>query len=590
MHRTLEQRGFWRAMALVILLLLPVIYLLALVSKYGVDVPYADEFTFAPLLVKAHEHALTWADLFRQHNEHRYFFPRLILIAFAWMARGDLRAEMFFSVFLTILVSVNLWLVVRKTIPGSLGQSLVLVFLFNLLLFSPVQAENWTWGFQFPLFFCNYLFSCALLTTVSNLNIGTKFAICLILAFVATFSFGGGVLLWALTFPLALLTYREITWKSRIVWGVAWGAAGAAAIALYFFQYVKPPYHPIIAASPNPADYFFYVTTFLGAHLSRAARGEPILQAALVGSALLVLWCIAVAYAFRYRRDHDLARRMLPWFALGGYAILNALLAAVARIGFGINQALDSRYTSFSLYLSVAAVALFAILKQDLHSRTMSRRFERGVMRLETILLTAFAVFSLTAFSWGRTSMIDSQRTRLWGKGALLFSNVMDSGEIHDRYLMANARQARAYANMLDNIGLLHPPMIRTAEISKLNAKKNRETNGGETGFLDYVSVSGSSCKAVGWAILPKTRSRPHCVVLSYEDPVRGAIAFRIADEIQNRPDVAAVLHDPAAEASGWTCHFDRSVLPAGDLLLRAWAFDANRGILYPLGTPKSLP
>jgi hypothetical protein len=62
-----------------------------------------------------------------------------------------------------------------------------------------------------------------------------------------------------------------------------------------------------------------------------------------------------------------------------------------------------------------------------------------------------------------------------------------------------------------------------------------------------------------------------------------------MADEIQNRPDVAAARHNPAAEASGWICHFDRSVLPPGDVLLSAWAFDANRAILYPLGTPKIL-
>lgn len=585
MRATLKRHGPWRTVALIVLSLLPVIYLLTLVAKYAVNVPYADEFASTSLLVKAHDHAVTWFDLFQQHNEHRYFFPHLLIIAFAWLAHGDLRAEMFFSVFLTMLVSLNLWLLVRKTIPGPLSRSLLLLFLINLLLFSPVQAENWTWGFQFPLFLCNYLFSCALLAATSNLKIGKKFAICLVLAFVATFSFGGGVLLWALTFPLALLMKHEMTWKSRMTWSLVWGGAGLGAMTLYFFHYVKPPQHPSIAASANPVDYFFYVTGFLGAHLSRADRLEPIFQAVLVGSVLLALWGAAVAYAFRYRRDLDLTGRMLPWIALGGYAVLNALLAAAARIGFGVNQALDSRYTSFSLYLCVAIICLFVILKRDLYSRTESRRFD-GVMivRLETVLLTAFAVCSLTAFSWGRGFMVDCRRTRLWGKGALLFSNVMDSGEIHDKCLIANAPEARAYANMLDRIGLLHPAMIPTAEISKLNAK-----NGGEIGFLDIISMSGTSCSVIGWAVLPKTGTRPHCVVLSYEDPSRGSIAFRVSDEIRSRPDVAAVRHDPAAEASGWGCHFDRGVLPPGDLLLRAWAFDANHAILYPLGSPKIL-
>jgi hypothetical protein len=74
---------------------------------------------------------------------------------------------------------------------------------------------------------------------------------------------------------------------------------------------------------------------------------------------------------------------------------------------------------------------------------------------------------------------------------------------------------------------------------------------------------------------------------LSYEDPERGAVAFRIADEIQERQDVATFLGNQAAEMSGWICHFERSVLPPGELLLRAWAFDANQAVLYPLGTPR---
>ena len=578
------RQAFVRVIAF-LLPLLPIACLLTLMANYAVNVPYADEFTMGPLLAKAHQHTLTVADLFTQHNEHRYFFSKLLIIALAGLAHGDVRAEMYFSVLLTILTSANLWLLVRRTLSLSLGRSLVVLFLINLLLFSPVQAENWTWGFQFPLFLCNYLFTCALLAAFSNLSAATKFAICLVLAAVATFSFGGGVLLWALTFPLGVLMTTGMKWKSKTAWCVAWGAAGIAAMALYFFHYIKPAGHPSIAASANPLDYFLYVTTFLGAHLARADRSEPIFQAALVGSGLLVLWGTAVIYAIRYRRDLELRRRMLPWIVLGSYATLNGLLAAVARIGFGIHQALDSRYTSFSLYLSLAAVGLYTIFKQDFRTRSESLRFPGAVVRLETILLTAFAAFSLTAFLWGRGSMIASHRTRLWGKGALLFSNVMDSGPIHDRYLMADAGAARSAANLLDSIGLMRPPLFRTAEISQLDTKRQEKN----VGFLDYISTTGASCSVVGWAVLPSRDPRAHCVILSYDDPQRGPIAFRVSDEIYNREDVAAVLRNPAAEESGWKCHFDRSILPAGDLLVTAWALDAKHAVLYPLGTPKIL-
>lgn len=577
----------WRAVRRYLLLglaLLPAFYLFHLIDKYGVNVPYADEFTFAPTLERAHDKALTFHDLFKQHSEHRYVFSRLLFIAFANVADGNLRTEMFFSAVLAGLSALNLWSILRRTVAASIEKALLLIFLLNLLLFSPVQAENWTWGFQLVLLFTNFLFTCGLLIATSSLGLGKKFALCILFAFVATFSFGGGMLLWALTFPVALLDQQKLRWKICLAWGAAWGCAGLLTAAIYFFDYVKPSYHPAIAASRNPLDYFIYITTFLGAHLSRASRAEPLFQAAAIGTVLIAIYSAAMVYAVRHRRNHDLARRMLPWFVLGGYAILNALLAAAARIGFGVNQALDSRYTSFSLYLSVAAIGLAAILKQELRSPSRSGRVERVVLRVESVLITVFAAFSLGAFSWGSTFMAEIHRTRLWGKGALLFSNVIDSGDIHDRCLMANAPEARAYANILDRIGLLHPQMLPSAEISKLPTKDE------QAGYLDLIAVSGQSCSVRGWAIIPKTRTPAHCVVLSYQDPVQGMVAFRVADEIYNRADVAAAVDNSAAESSGWVAHFDRSLVPPGEHLLAAWAFDANRGILYPLGTPKILP
>jgi hypothetical protein len=563
--------------------LLPLVYVTALIARYGVNVPYADEFTLAPLLVKAHDHTLTLADLFAQHNEHRYLFTKLLFIAIAFLSGGNLRAEMFFSVVLTAASSLNLWILLRKTVPLSVEQRLFILFLFNLLLFSPVQAENWTWGFQFPLFFCNYLVTCGVLLAFSSIPLGRKFLFCAALAFIGSFSFGGGVLLWAVTFPAALLAENTMTWKRKAIWLGGWGAVAAACMALYFFQYVKPPYHPPIGASANPAKAYRYVAGFLGAHLSRATRLEPITQAASIGTVLLALSLGSMLYAKRRARDFSVARRMLPWFALGGYAFLSGVLAAAARIGFGVSQALDSRYTSFSLYLSIAVIALFIIVREDLRARRAGAGLPMLLVRLETILVTGLAFLSLTSYTWGRSFMLQSEGGRLRGKGALLFTNVLDSGEVHDQNLMANAPQAREFANQLDSIGLMHPPMVRTAEIAKLEQRPK------PAGFLDGITIAGKEISATGWAIIPKTSRPAFSVILTYKDPDKGEVAFRVANETYGRPDVAEALKSPAAIWSGWTARFDRAAIPPGPQLISAWAFDAKTGILYPLGTPKTI-
>src|ERR1700752_4714039 len=60
-----------RKRALFLAGLIPLILLVGWVSKYAVDVPCRDEWLMIPLLAKAHDHTLTFADLWEQHNEHR---------------------------------------------------------------------------------------------------------------------------------------------------------------------------------------------------------------------------------------------------------------------------------------------------------------------------------------------------------------------------------------------------------------------------------------------------------------------------------------------------------------------------------------
>ena len=346
---------------------------------------------------------------------------------------------------------------------------------------------------------------------------------------------------------------------------------------------MKPPSHPPLAASGNPAEYYFYITGFLGAHLSRASSVESIGQPVLVGTLLLVLFFGSILYAIFRREVPGFSKQMFPWFGLGGYALLSAVLASVTRIGFGANQALDSRYTSFSLYLSIAVIALLIIVKQDLGRRAISPCMERALVRCETVLLTGFAIFSLVAFSWGRSFMVTSERTRLLGKGALLFTNVIKGLENQTGYLVVNGPQLTEFANQFDSIGLMYPPLLKSAEIAKLQTRPK------PAGFVDEMSGAGQSWFMTGWAVLPNTLRPAHCVVLSYNEPGKGEVAFGVSDEAYGRPDVAKALKAASATWSGWRCHFDRSALPPGDHLVNAWAFDANRAILYPLGTPKVL-
>src|SRR5437773_7839481 len=84
---------------LVVAAILPMLVVAFIIHRFGVNVPYADEWSIYPLMEKWSSHQLTWDDLFKVHNGHRILIPRLIYLALMHLTGGNLKAEMFFSFF-----------------------------------------------------------------------------------------------------------------------------------------------------------------------------------------------------------------------------------------------------------------------------------------------------------------------------------------------------------------------------------------------------------------------------------------------------------------------------------------------------------
>jgi hypothetical protein len=559
-----------RTVLLALLAYSPAFLTLRLIARYGVDLGVADDWDLVPFLLKAHEHSLSFFDFFSQHNEHRYVFPRLILLVLAPLTSGNLKGQMFCSVVLVILASGAVWYLLCRTTEMSLDKRLLLLGLVNLFLFSPVQVGNWTWGSQFVLFLVNLLLAGGVVVAVSRLSLLAKFGLCLVITLVATFSFGGGVVMWLIIFPVALLYETRVSVRQRYWWLAGWLFAWLATMAGYFFHYAKPPHHPKLLASHNPVDYFLYITRFLGAHL--APISEP--SAAIFGTILMVFYFSGTLWAIR-SRNASLRSRMLPWLGIGAFVLANAALGAVTRIGFGINQGMDSRYTTFALYISISVIGMFAVIATTAKSdRNVESKVTTGMRWLTVASLISLLLSHGYTSAWGIKIFRVIQRDRLHGKAALLFANVVDSEPARLTYLNTEARE---YADREDRIGYIHPPLIQTPELSKLDSRPQ------EAGFLERVNLEGQTCKAFGWAMIPKGYRPADAVLLAYDDPARGPIAFAFVVPTLLRSEVVQAVHDDRVGLSGWSLEFDRSKVPPGDQRITAWAFDADKALLYPL-------
>jgi hypothetical protein len=115
---------------------------LAFVNRYGVNIPCDDEWGLVEYTTG--DTPLSLQDLWSQHNEHRIFLPKLLLIQLTRLARGDLRANMFFTVSL-LGFAAALMIFTARRIRGhtTLGDSF-----FPLGLLHWGHAENLTWSFQ----------------------------------------------------------------------------------------------------------------------------------------------------------------------------------------------------------------------------------------------------------------------------------------------------------------------------------------------------------------------------------------------------------------------------------------------------------
>jgi len=394
---------------------LPIGFLVPLINEYGVNVPYGDEWTLIPLYLKWNDHHLTFADLFRQHNEHRILFPKLIYLAFAQLTYGNVRAEMFFSVLLCCFTSGGIYLLLKRTIPDR-RKHYLLWALINLLIFTPVQAENWLWGFQLQVFIPTVCLIASFVIVSSQLPPRTRFAISSLLAAIATFSFGGGLLLWP-AIGLCLTLQRETR-----RWLVPWGVTFLLIATLFFIGYDRRPV--LGPRTGDPLDYLVYFAGFNGVALGRLPLQQPLILAGIIGATAFLLYLTACVLFVK--SGGPSLRASAPWFALGMYAISSAGLAAYTRISWGAQQSLDSRYASISCNLYIALIGIAAIASHySGHLRWPWK--SRAIALIETPFLTAIFVLSSVGFLAGVDHMALLNRTMLQGLADLEFCDTISA-------------------------------------------------------------------------------------------------------------------------------------------------------------------
>ena len=217
---------------------LPACLIVLLIAAYSLDFPFEDEWALAPFFVKYANSTLTFSDLFAQQVEYRQFFPNLIIIGVGWLTRWNVRYEMLISFLLSCFISFNIYRLGEATVGRDSRDRLLAYLAANLMIFSPMQYENWLQGQQLIYFIPIACVTTCLRIAYSSLSTGLKFAICMCLATISSFSAANGLLCWVVVLP-ALAWVKTRSGLARLRWLVALWMVGFALIRYFIFIILK---------------------------------------------------------------------------------------------------------------------------------------------------------------------------------------------------------------------------------------------------------------------------------------------------------------------------------------------------------------
>lgn len=375
----------WLRTARGVLIALPALVAAALVWRYGIDVPFWDQWELVPLLERHRDGTLTAADLFAQHNEHRMAVPRLAMIGLADLTAWDIRAELALNLLLAA-ASLAVALAMFRPLTAGAGAALRLwlPFAVSAVLFSLTQYDNWLCGWQLQWFLSLLGALMAVWLLARGLDGDAPWpalAGAILAAGAVQFSFAGGTLLWPAGLLMIVLHPRPGRGRLALVWTTA----AAGVLALHFIGWDRTLGDPSGRLDPldDPLRLYDYMGAYLSGPLARGLGLKPV----TAGRWLIPMFAVtAVAVLVTGWRRRGEA---LPWLTLAAFAAGNAFVTGLGRAGGGANQGASSRYVTIGLLFTLALLALVRLLFRRLPASRWRTAAATGLALGMTVLVIA---------------------------------------------------------------------------------------------------------------------------------------------------------------------------------------------------------
>jgi hypothetical protein len=571
-----------RRLSRLLLIAAPPLLIGLLIFRDGVDVPFWDEWDgTAPLFEKMAAGTLGFTDFFAQHNEHRILFPRLIFFGLGRLTHWNIRAELFVIWFLALVCLFNIWQMTWHSGWKDSSRSFWILFSSSVLLFSPLNHENFLWGFQIG-FLLPLACVTACIWVATYVRNPFNFVFAIILCSICTFSIASGFTSWLLTTPLLMLAQVRSNSRSFKKWWAIWSCTFLFEMCVYFYGYEKSARHPSVWSSlGDPLLAGEYVLVFLGSPFTFGTNLPPVPLGVGMGGLLVLILLICAVYLWNKRYDRSLLGEGLPWLMLAMVAVSIAVLTMVGRLGFGPTQARSSRYITFAVMLPIALLALAPVV--HLHwTRSFSTRGKLMTKAVSFLLLIPFILMAGPSFLSALPVWPVIRQANLYRKALVSFINVVPEREELARRLFPYDGRVNTAATVLNRIGYLRPSLFQ----SNLVRTVADPASSGSSRFGEFQNGEEKSRRIElgGQAFLPDKRGPADAVLITYDNADGEPVICAIVSLATPREGRLRTAWDSAALPSGWRRLLPIDRLPEGQqCLLKAWSYDAEARRAYRL-------
>lgn len=335
----------------IVLGLMPAYLLFLLIGRYGINMPYWDEwYTFAYFYI--HPDAPLW-EYWKLYNGHRNIIPKVLGVLLSMLTHLNQKSVQFLNLGLAVLTFAGLYLIFCKR--STSRRAFLIVLPFGLLVFSLAQWPFWVVASSFSSWIA--ILGCvAAIWGISNFGQGWRaLFFSAAMAYLASLSLFAGNIVWLIIPPLMwVIGYRK--WHYYL----AWAAMAASVLIPFTIEYLL---ESSVSGIGSLSLIAHFVLAFIGSPLAFNESSYTGLSVALP-MGLLGLSALPVLALAIIRFVEDGLRKVAPWLALSGWVIVNALFGAFGRVvEFGPLVARAYRYTPYGIlfWISIAALIMIAL-------------------------------------------------------------------------------------------------------------------------------------------------------------------------------------------------------------------------------------